>query len=66
MSEQDKLDEYTLEKKKSYKVDGVYRHYRKRNGFDANWRHDSRPLQKKKRRSQKTVPEIDFSTVVKK
>jgi hypothetical protein len=29
-----------------------------------NWRHDSRPLQKK-RRSQKTVPEIEFSTVAK-
>jgi hypothetical protein len=65
--EQDKLDEYTLEKCKSYKSRwSLHRHYRKRNGFDANWRHDSRPLQKKKRRSKKTVPEIDFSTVVKK
>jgi hypothetical protein len=29
---QDKLDEYTLEKNaRATKVDGVYRHYRKRN-----------------------------------
>jgi hypothetical protein len=42
-------------------VDGA-RHYE--NGMDLMRRHDSRPLQKRKR-SQKTVPEIDFSTVVK-
>jgi hypothetical protein len=50
--EQDKLDEYTLEKKiKSYKSRwSLHRHYRKRNGFDANWRHDS--LQKEKTKSK--------------
>jgi hypothetical protein len=45
---------YFRKKCKSYKSRwSLHRHYRKRNGFDA-WRHDSRPLQKK-RRSQKTV-----------